>query len=219
MNYQELIIHSHKLLDHQQKDNNWKIFNEEQLVPENITIVAWVNGNYKKKISLILWEFQEKFPDQYIYSINNIHSTIAYFPLLTIENYVDEFIKYLQICIKDSDILYNHLWFLSSPNAEWLVAMFEPINWWKNKLVADLETKFWCNQWKKINNHVIDILIKQYARSYIMKFKKIPSIEEIEYIKSLSNRSFGDWEPNELRIYKTNSPLLRDAKLLWTITL
>ncbi|MBP7007221.1 hypothetical protein KBB05_00400 [Patescibacteria group bacterium] len=47
-----------------------------------------------------------------------------------------------------------------------------------------------------------------------MKFKKIPSIEEIEYIKSLSNRSFGDWEPNELRIYKTNSPLLRDAKLL-----
>jgi hypothetical protein len=40
MNYQELIIHSHKLLDHQQKDNNWKIFNEEQLVPENITIVA-----------------------------------------------------------------------------------------------------------------------------------------------------------------------------------
>lgn len=217
MNYNDLVYSSHQLLDHQYQHWWFLLYDEWFTSPTNISIIAQIDWEFRENIRWFQLTLSDVLGNHFIYPTEKIHSTIAYFPFDSID--LDNLMKILQVELKKHEIEYKHHWFLPSPRGEWIVWILEPNNWWRYKIVSIIEQYFDIEQWKKMNNPIIYALLQQYARSYVLKFKQNPNLVELEYIKSLAHISLWLWRPKEICIYKTNSPLLTNAELLWTIVL
>lgn len=217
MKYEELIQASHKLLSQQFERWGLHLYDDTHIAPTNISIICRADWDFRERLWAILNELSKYQSHQFIYPIEDIHSTIAYFPSEYID--VDALLGVLKIESAKYDIEYFHHGFLPSPRGEGLVWIVEPKDGWRFKIASAIEQVFWVNQWRKINNPIIEVLITRYARSYLMKFKKMPSDKDIDYLKSLSGRSLWSWRPKEICVYRTNSPLLTNAELLWRIVL
>lgn len=219
MNYTQLTKASHLLLDHQLRHNSWQIFDEDKTAPENISIIARADGEFKNKLNHFLDQLHDIISDQFIYWLDQLHTTIAYFPLSKLNIPVELFVEFIKWTIRGYDIDYGFLGFLWSPNGEGVVWILEPKDGWRHDFAQQVESRFGMKQWKKMNNNIINTLIQKYAWMYVLKYKRFPSIDQIDYIKSLSDYPLRNWKPTEVCIYKTNSPLLHWAELLWKITI
>jgi len=218
--YNQFCEYSDAVLDSHMRDDIWPLYANDW-VPENITIVMRLSGDFLENLTSLMLEFEQYFPDQFVYNPEWLHTTIAFFRT-PLEGYTEQdFLEVVGNIIrryKDS-MIYEFLGCLTTPAAEGVVWMLMPDQGWKEKFIADMENELWIKQTQKYDDPIIITLRQKMAWMCLMKYKVNPSKEQVDYIKSLKHRSLGIRRPSEILIYKTKSSLLNNAQLLWSYSL
>lgn len=217
LNYAKFFEVSNLGFDSRYRSWDRKLF-ETDLTWNNITIVVRPEWDFLEKLIDLQSKLKWACGNQFLYWSHQLHTTIAFFDLSLIKaSHLEQF-KILISEYKDR-ICYEFLGCLMAPWWDWLVGVLQPSWGRKSELIEKIQITCNLQPGTKSQDPLINAIRKSFARMYLLKFQKSPPIEQIDFMKWLSEFSMWSRKPKEVLIYKTKSTLLDWAELLATIPL
>ena len=178
--------------------NDTIVFNQPIEIPLEYTLVVKPDPVMAKKISSFITLASEQDPGHIFYSPENLHATI-YAPI-NIENSVDNLRSFLAEELSGKELIFDVRGLSSS------VIGVRPVNF----SLFDLRHKmmnFLGDSARAKRNRTIELM----SWMNFVRFRDKPSDQYYDFIAKNREKSFGQFKPSSLELYKNRSKILNNS--------